>query len=428
MRPTGQRIGVLLLAILVGSGAGIASGVFLESLTFVSNVRLDHPWLLFLLPAAGALIAWLYAVHGRAVAGGTNLILDEIHSTSGVGVPVRMLPLILGTTLLTHLFGGSAGREGTAVQMGGSLASGLARRFRLSPETSRLILICGIAGGFSGVFGTPVAATIFAIEVLAIGRLLSGPLLPCLVSAVAADQTVRVLSIEHAHYRIASPIPDVDLRSILIFGIAGISFGLASALFVELTAAIEHASRSLSRNAVVRTAIGGGIIVGVSLALGTRDYNGLSLPLIERSLAGEHVPALAFLIKLGMTALTLGVGFKGGEVTPLFVIGATMGASLAGPLDMPVDLLAAAGFVSVFAAAANTPIACIAMSVELFGGDGILLFSVAIVVAYFASGHRGIYGSQRLAHSKNGARLADGIVTLRDVGRHSRGTRDRPRW
>ncbi|MCC6790485.1 MAG: chloride channel protein, partial [Thermomicrobiales bacterium] len=143
---------------------------------------------------------------------------------------------------------------------------------------------------------------------------------------------------------------------------------------------------------------------------------------------GEHVPALAFLIKLGMTALTLGVGFKGGEVTPLFVIGATLGASLAGPLDMPVDLLAAAGFVSVFAAAANTPIACIAMSVELFGGDGILLFSIAIVVAYLASGHRGIYGSQRLARSKHGARLAEGIVTLRDVSRHSRGTSDRPRW
>jgi H+/Cl- antiporter ClcA len=407
----------LVVSAVVGIVAGAAGGLFLESLSFVAAVHREHVWLLFGLPIAGAAIAWLYSTFGRAVTSGTNLILDEIHTAEGAGVPLRLFSLILGATLITHLFGGSAGREGTAVQMGGSIAGEAARRLRLDPVETRLILICGIAGGFSGVFGTPIAAAIFAIEVLAVARLRLSAIVYCAVAAVCANETVRLLSVEHAHYRISTQIPEVSIETLIKVVLAGIAFGLTSALFVELSSAIEHTSRRLCANPIMRTSIGGVLVVAATLAIGTRDYNGLSLQLIERSLAGGDVPLMAFLLKLGLTALTLGVGFKGGEVTPLFVIGATLGAVVARPLGLPPGFLAALGFVSVFAAAANTPLACIAMAIELFGGGSAPFVVVAVLIAFLASGHRGIYGSQRIHRLKHGPRLAPSAMTLKGLTR-----------
>ncbi len=374
----------------------------------MTAAQTDHPWLLFGLPLAGALIAWSYAGIGKSAAGGTNLILDQLHAEGRTDlVPLRMFPLVLGATLLTHLVGGSAGREGTAVQMGGALASAVGRRLRLALPDLRILLMSGIAGGFAGVFGTPLAGTVFGMEVLARGGIRYEALIPCLVAALAADLTVRGLGIPHALYAVAAPWPGFGVGTVAMVVLAGVAFGLASRLFAVATRAVEHAAVRLVPQPIWRTALGGVAVIVATLLLGTRIYNGLSLPLLASAFDGGDVPTLAFLFKLGLTALTLGVGFKGGEVTPLFVIGATLGVTLAGVLPLPPDTLAALGFVAVFGAAANTPLACVLMGAELFGGDGIALIGIAVLVAYTVSGPRGIYAGQRAIAAKIGGVRVD---------------------
>lgn len=413
MSERGVPVRLIFLAALIGLLSGIASGGFLELLRIATDLQTDHSWLLFFLPFAGALIAWLYTGYGRSTAGGNNLILDQIHETVGYGVPLRMFPLILFSTIATHLFGGSAGREGTAVQMGGAIAAEIARRFKISSEHIRILLMCGISGGFSSVFGTPLAGTVFGMEMLALGGMRYQALIPCLIAALMGDQTIRLLDVQHSHYAISSAIPNLDFGSIAQVAVAGIAFGLASALFSELTAGFDRISRRACSNPMWRTAIGGAIFVGITLLIGTRIYSGLSLPLLSDAFTGGEVPTFAFLFKIVLTALTLGVGFKGGEVTPLFVIGATFGVTLAGPLTLSPDFLAALGFVAVFAAAANTPIACVVMGAELFSTNGIIYFGIAVFVAYTISGHRGIYASQRVLTSKH-------LIETRHVGRQLR--------
>jgi H+/Cl- antiporter ClcA len=400
-------LAAIALAIPVGIAAGLASAAFLAALAAVTRIQTDHGWLLFLLPLAGALIAWAYAGVGRSAAGGNNLILQQIHEGDDV-VPLRMFPLVLGSTLLTHLVGGSAGREGTAVQMGGAIAAWTSRTLGLSLDRMRILLMCGISGGFSGVFGTPLAGTVFGMEMLAVGGIRYAALLPCLAAAVAADLTVRLLDIPHTHYAIATPVPELGLLPVALVALAGVAFGLASAFFSESVRLVERLSRRWLPQPVWRTALGGVAVIAITLALGTRAYNGLSLPLLDAAFAGGDVPHLAFLFKLILTAVTLGVGFKGGEVTPLFVIGATLGVTLAGPLGLEPDFLASLGFTAVFAAAANTPIACVIMGAELFGTGTILYSGIAIFIAYTISGHRGIYHGQRLLVPKFGL-APDGV-------------------
>jgi len=390
-----------LLAVLIGIGSGLASSLFLIALEHATDLQADHPWLLFLLPLGGAFMAWLYRDFGGTSSGGNNLILDQIHDPAQVGrIPFRMLPLILVSTVLTHLFGGSAGREGAAVQMGGAISAAIGRRLHVTSTQLRIALMCGVSGGFSSVFGTPIAGTIFGMEMLAIGGMRYEALIPCLIAAIAGDLVVRQFPITHSHYAITSAIPSLSVETVLQIALAGIAFGLASLAFSESTALVERVGKRLVPNPIGRIALGGIIVILVTLLLGTRLYNGLSLPLLHEAFTGE-VPTWAFLFKLILTAITLGVGFKGGEVTPLFVIGATLGVTLADPLGMPTDLLAAIGFVAVFAAAANTPIACVVLAGELFGTQGLVFFAIAIFIAYTISGHRGIYGSQRILAAKD---------------------------
>lgn len=405
------------LAIPIGVAAGLASAGFLAALAAVTAYRESHGWLLFLLPVAGAIIAWAYSGVGRSAAGGSNLIIDQIHDGQRDDlVPLRMFPLVLGATLLTHLVGGSAGREGTAVQMGGAIAAWAARVLGLGREQMRVLLMCGIAGGFSGVFGTPLAGTVFGMEVLALGGFRYGAMLPCLAAAVAADLTVRLLGIPHAHYAVATPVPPLGIEPVLLVALAGVAFGLCSALFSEAVLLVERFSKRWAPSPVWRAAIGGVAVILITLALGTRAYNGLSLPLLEDAFDGGNVPMLAFLFKLILTAVTLGVGFKGGEVTPLFVIGATLGVTLSSFIPLEPDFLASLGFTAVFAAAANTPVACVIMAAELFGNGAILYGGIAIFIAYTISGHRGIYHSQRVLAPKFGPRAGhDPETTLRDL-------------
>lgn len=383
---------------------------FLKSLDYVTGVRVANPWLLFLLPLGGALVSYLYSRYGGSSAKGNNLILEQIQTDSET-VPLRMAPLVLFGTLVTHLFGGSAGREGTAVQMGGSLADWLGRMLRVKPVDRRILLICGISGGFGSIFGTPLAGTVFGLEVLAIGLISHEALIPAFAASFVGNLTATSLwGVTHLHYPIGD-IPPLSLMVVLKVVLASVLFGLASTLFSELTHALKKGYTRLFHNPVLKSAAGGVVIIILVYVLGTRDYLGLGLPLIEASFTGD-VPPFAFLGKLVFTSLTLGAGFQGGEVTPLFAIGATLGHALAGWLHLYGPFLAGLGFIAVFCGAANTPIACFLMGIELFGGDGAVYFFIACLVSYLFSGHTGIYTSQQIGISKSRLRSFPQGTTL----------------
>lgn len=395
----------ITFGLLVGVASGISSAFFLWLLNLATDWRLQEPRLLLLLPLCGPLIAWLYSGANRVALGGNNLILEQIHQP-GQRVPLRMAPLVLVTTVLTHLCGGSAGREGTAVQMGGSLADGLGRAFRLGKEDRRLLLAAGISGGFGAVFGTPLAGMVFGLEVLTIGRIRYDALLPCLVAALVGDWTCQGLGIHHHHY--AAPSGFVfQLSALPWIVLAGMAFGAAATVFIELTHFLSRLGSSLPRAEFLRPLLGGLVVLLFTALVGNQDYNGLSIPLIERAFWATDLPWYAFLLKILFTSITLGAGFKGGEVTPLFCIGATLGSALGTFTGQDPAFFAVLGFVAVFSGAANTPLACTLMGIELFGAEFGVPLAIVCVLSYLASGHRGIYKSQPVGEVKTGHSLKE---------------------
>lgn len=384
---------------IVGLVAGLSSAALLESLTRATEVREAHGWLLWLLPLAGLGVGLVYHHLGGDAAQGSNLIIDEIHEPKR-WVPRRMAPLIYAATVATHLFGGSAGREGTAIQMSGSFTDAFARLARIGQRDRRLMLIDAIAGGFGAVFGVPLAGFVFALEVQAIGRIRHDAIVGALAASLVGDQVVRALGVHHTVVPIISA-PTLTAVLVAKISLAGIAFGLTAVTFAELTHALKRLFARIFTWPPLRPLVGGLLIIALTYVVGSRDYLGLSLPLITASLsAAGGVAAGAFALKLVFTTITLSSGFHGGEVTPLFVIGATLGATLGDLLGIPVPLLAAVGFVAVFAAATNTPIACTIMGIELFTASAAVPFAIGCVCAYIVSSHRSIYPSQRIAVPK----------------------------
>ena len=397
-----------LTALAAASGvlAGLSSAAFLELLDSATDTRVANGWLLWLLPVAGLGVGLAYHHGGGRAAGGTRLIVDEIHEPTGPGtprwVPRRLAPLVFGGTVVTHLFGGSAGREGTAIQMSGSLTDLLARTLRLDGRDRRVLLMAAISGGFGAVFGVPLAGWVFGLEVQANRRFRVDAALPTLVASVVGDQVVRGLGVHHTFLPPLGPI-DLDAGLVGQILLAGVAFGITAVAFVQLTHRIQALFATFVSWPPARPLLGGVIVVLLTLIVGNRDYLGLSLPLIGASTAGgAGIIGGAFALKLVFTAVTLGAGLPGGEVTPLFVIGTTLGVSMAHLLGAPVPLLAALGFVAVFAGAANTPLACTIMGGELFGGGALVPFAIACVAAYIFSPHQGIYGA-RMAQPTVGA-------------------------
>lgn len=405
----------LALGSAVGVLSGTASAIFLTALGWATQFRLDNSPIILLLPLAGFIIGWVYHRFGSTAGRGNNLIIETVTASeleAASRIPLRMAPLVLAGTVLTHLFGGSAGREGTAIQMGGSLADGLRRLLRLNWDDRRLLLMAGISGGFGSVFGTPLAGFIFGMEVQNIGRIRYEGIIPCLTAAIVGDLVTRAWGAAHSHYPHLAETA-LDLPLLLKVIAAGILFGLTSLVFIELTHAVKALSKRLIAYPPLQTFAGGIILLLVVLA-GTQDYLGLSLPLIQASLEGAGVVALAFLLKLIFTAVTLGTGFVGGEVTPLFVIGSTLGYTLGRLLGVDPAFMAALGFVAVFAGASNTPLACALMGIELFGSGGAIYLALACFVAYLASGHRGIYVSQIIDTAKTPSPHVNGDERLAD--------------
>jgi H+/Cl- antiporter ClcA len=388
----------LLRWVLLGGASGILAGfasyAFLRSVSWATDTRLDHGWLLYLLPLAGLVVGLAYHYVGGRSALGANLILDEIHEPQA-WVPRRMAPLVFAGSVVTHVFGGSAGREGTAVQMSGSLSDLLARALRLSPADRRLLLVAAIAGGFGSVFGVALAGCLFALEVQAVGRVRYDAIVPAMTASLVGDRVVQALGYHHERMPILAG-PDLSIPLVAKVLVVGLACGLVALAFAELTHAVHRAFAAYISWPPLRPVVGGVIVLLMTAVVGNRDYLGLSVPLITKSLAGGvGVAGIAFALKLVFTSVTLGSGFPGGEVTPLFVIGAALGASLAHPLGLPVTLSAAVGFVAVFAGATNTPLACTILGVEMFGAGPIVLLAVACIASYVISGESGIYTSQR---------------------------------
>jgi len=414
LKITKQLAWWFLILLPVAVTIGLLVAFFLWLLDIVTTTREQHQWLIYLLPIAGVFISWIYTYFGKNVNAGNNLIIEEIHQPDK-GVPARMTPLVLGTTILTHLFGGSAGREGTAVQMGGSIAAAFAKLLTLNVDNKRILLMCGIAAGFSAVFGTPVAGTIFALEVLTIGKIKYDALFPCLIASIIAHITCISCGIQHTHYSIdfvssntnSFSYFSIDIFLLIKVAIAGVLFGFASFLFRETAHFIKSKTDKLFTKKWMIPIIGGVLVVGISFLLGTTDYLGLGVTSPNKDgisiVSAFHTNGanyFSWFWKLLLTAITLSTGFKGGEVTPLFFIGATLGNTLAILSGSPIDLFAGLGFIAVFAGATNTPIACILMGVELFGGEHVLYYAVACFMAYYFSGHTGIYHAQRKEQPK----------------------------
>ncbi|MEN0054270.1 MAG: voltage-gated chloride channel family protein [Mucilaginibacter sp.] len=418
---------IVPIAIAIGSMVAL----FLWLLTLAVHFRFAHTYLLYLLPVAGVLIYFIYKLVGQSAEKGNNLIIDEIHNPGG-GVPKRMAPIVLITTVITHLFGGSAGREGTAVQIGGSIAQMFGKWFKLNEADTSVVLTAGIAAGFGAVFGTPLTGAIFAMEVLTIGRIQYNALLPCLIAGVIGDVTVAAWGVHHTAYHIDvfalaphwySHYLSFDFLLLFKVIIASATFGLASFLFAYMVHGIKSFCVKWVSIPWLIPVLGGLIIIGLTALIGKPDY--LSLGVDAEHAGAVTIPSAfhaggadtwSWLWKTIYTTLTLATGFKGGEVTPLFYIGATLGNTLSTLMNAPVGLFAALGFIAVFAGATNTPLACTFMGIELFGGEYALFFAVACFTAYFFSGHSGIYSAQRIGVPKVDDTQFSDAETLKEAG------------
>lgn len=388
----------LVLTAVTGGLIGSASALLLYSLAWATEYRESHVWIIGLLPLAGLFIGLMYHYLAGTAARGNNFLIEEIRTSRNI-IPFKMAPLVYIGTVLTHLFGGSAGREGTGVQMGGAIADFLSRFFKMHPYDRKIMVQIGIGAGFASVFGTPLAGAVFALEVIVVGRMRYDAILPIFLSAFFAHYACHAWGVEHTVYTM-SEVLGLNIQTLLWVLLASLLFGLTAMLFSRSIGFWNGLAKKYVPYAPFRPLLGGICIALCVWLMGTTKYIGLGVPVIVSSFT-EVQMWYDFLLKLLLTTFTIGVGFKGGEVTPLFFVGATLGSALSALLPLPVSFLAGLGFVAVFAGATNTPIACTLMGIELFGIEAGIYLGIACVAAYLFSGHTGIYTSQVVGSPKH---------------------------
>lgn len=386
----------LLISSLIGALGGLLGSLFHEAIGWVTRLREQYFWLIYALPFAGVLIVAAYQALGVKKDGGTNLVFSTVRSDKKV--PARMMPLIIFGTILTHLCGGSAGREGAALQVGGSIGSNVATLLKRDKKDRRVYTMCGMSAVFAAMFGTPITAALFSMEVISIGVIHYSALVPCLIASTVAYGIAQNFGLDAMRYAVDIEVSlsfSLCLKVLLFACICG----LLSIVFCKTMHGVAHLYQRYLKNQYLRIIVGGLLIIGVTLLLGTTDYNGAGMHMIENALYGS-VPYTAFFWKILLTALTLGAGFKGGEIVPTLFVGAAFGNVLALCLGMDTTLGAALGMVCLFCSVVNSPIASMMLSLELFGNYDILLFCIACGVSYVFSGYYSLYSSQKILYSK----------------------------
>lgn len=386
----------VVFALIVGVVVGLCGTAFYFGLSFVTVLRVQNPWLIFLLPFGGLAIVGLYHLFKDDDDTGTNLVISAIHS--GDKLPFRMAPLIFVSTLITHLFGGSAGREGAALQLGGSLGNSIGRLFHFDEKDRHVMIMCGMSAAFSALFGTPMAAAIFSMEMVSVGVMYYTALVPCVISSLVAHGIAYVFGVSNELFLIAS-VPKFTVLSAIKISVLAVLCALVSILFCVLLHKTEDLYRRFFKNAYVRVFAGGCIVCILTLLVGNQSYNGTGVTIIQQCIAGSVRPE-AFLLKMLFTALTLGAGFKGGEIVPSFFTGAAVGCLFGNLLGFSPTLCTAVGMTSLFCGVTNCPLTALLISFELFGYDGMSYFLLATAFSYMLSGYFGLYRSQRIVYSK----------------------------
>ena len=394
-----------VLAVLTGVVCGAAGAAFYHAIGLVTAWRGGHPWLLLGMPLAGVAIVWLYQVCGMENDSGTNQIIASVRS--GQRPPLRLAPLIFVGSVLTHLTGGSAGREGAALQIGGSLACQVGQRLHLGEREMNVEVMCGMSGLFAALFSTPLTAAVFAIEVISVGIVHYSAFFPCLLTALVSMGVTVLLGVEGEHYTLAV-VPTLEVTSLVQIGVLGVGCALLAMVFCVVVHQTGHWYVRFFHNPYLRAVVGGVLVVVISLMEGSRDYNGAGGDIIALALEEGvvHVP-WAFALKLVLTALTLGAGYRGGEIVPTFFVGATFGCAVAPLLGMDPGFGAAVCMIALFCGVVNCPLASIFLSVELFGSQGLLFFALACSLSYLLSGKFSLYSSQKIVYSKLEPRFID---------------------
>ena len=378
----------------IGGIGGVIGSLFHIGVNYATQTRGQHPWILYLLPALGLIIAGLYRVT-KVEGKDTNAVIESVHF--GKNVPVLLVPVIFIATVLTHLGGGSAGREGAALQIGGGIGHTTGRLLRLGEKDLPLATLCGMSAVFSALFGTPLTATIFAMEVISVGVFYYAGLLPCLTAALMGYLVSLLMGVPPTRFTVANPW--LDAWTMVLVILLAIGCAVASILFCRGLQETGRLAAKLLPSPFVRAFVGGVLVIGLTLLVGNGDYNGAGMEVVERAMSGQ-VRSWAWLLKLLFTAVTIGFGFKGGEVVPSFFVGACFGCVLGGFLGLPAGFGAAIGLVAVFCGAVNCPIASVFLSIELFGTGDLLYFAMACAISYLLSGYCGLYSSQTILYSK----------------------------
>lgn len=388
-----------LIAIVIGLLCGVAGGAFALAVEHATALRDAHPELLYLLPFGGLLIVGLYRLMRLPLTIGVNEIITTTRTQEKV--PVLMAPAVFIGTTLTHLLGGSSGREGAALQIGGSLGAAIGRFARPREDARRICELCGMAALFSALFGTPLTATVFVLEIIVVGRINTRALLPSMISAVLAWLTATAMGVEPEPFHLATGLATLSLTSLMQASAMGAVCALMAIAFCAVMHGVSKGLRKAFPNDFLRAFMGGVMVVAMALLLNTRDYLGGGMGIIFSALEGQSRPE-AFLLKMLFTAVTMGSGFKGGEIVPSYFVGATMGCTVSALLGMPAPLCAGLGMVGVFCGVTNAPLASLLLSVELFGSEYLPLFGITTVVSFMLSGHSGLYQAQLFAHPKVG--------------------------